>query len=1478
MRGLLRRIQQWRQWPVVALAAVTYVPLLLTHRGKVGADTKTYLYLDPSRLLADAGWLWDPGIGLGTVTHQNIGYLWPMGPYYWACQQIGLPDWVAQRLWLGSVLFAAGMGVRFLLRTLNWRVPGATVAMFAYALTPFILDYAARLSVILLPYAGLGWLIAFTVRSIRNGGWRDPAAFALIAVTVGGINATSLLLVLIGPAMWVPYAIWAQRETTLTEAVKACLRIGVLTLSTSFWWMAGLMLQGKYGVPILRYTETYEVVARAATAPELLRGLGYWFFYGKDSLGPWIRAATQMTELIPVVAVSLLLPLITVTSGFLTRFRHRAYFVLLTVVGLLVSIASHPWENPSPAGRVFKAWTAYDSGLAFRSTPRAVPLLALGLAVLLAASVAWVAQRWRRLRVPYAAALIVLIFVNQLPLFTGNIIDTNLQRNEKIPTYWRQAAAYLDKGSRDTRVMEMPGIDFASYNWGNTVDPITPGLMDRDYVARELIPYGGAAAAAMLNALDGPYQEGVDDPAALAPLMRLMGVGQVVIRSDLRTGRYRTPRPRRLWYDVTHTPGLYKEATFGPANPNPPLDAVQPLEDEMALGTPTTWPQPAPVSVLGVNQPEPMLRTVPSTSPVLMAGDASGLVTAAGFGLTPPASAVVFSASLAKSPEKLRQLAKLPGASLVVTDSNRKQAWRWGSVRENHGYTERIDEKPLAPDPTDHRLDVFPDAGWDAYTVATPDGQAKIDATGYGNAVTYTGGDRAVLAFDGNLNTAWKVGAFKDVRDDYLRITWPKEVTVSSVHLVQPVRGTPNRWITQARLLFDGDKDEAGNGIDVKMTAASRTAAGQTVTFPARRTRTLRIAISDTNLQDLASYDGVSEVGLAEIGVNGVRVTDVLRPPTDLLDTVGAQQAQLPLTYLFRRAASNPEEVVIDDEEPSMLRTVDVRSPRGFAVSGKAKMPTELPDQVIDELLGVPNASQGGITATSKARLPSLRARAYSALDGDPTTAWQSPVNRAVHFWFAYDLPRPIEVRDLNLRLVTDGQHSVIRAFHLEVDGKASPTVRVPDSVGAGTDASCVDANGDARYDLGGLNRGHTTEVPVRLATPLRGTSIRFVVDDIFQECSRDWFGGGPTVLPVGVAELGLPGITMPKVPERIPDTCARPFLTIDGEVVPLRLVGSTDQALDRQYIDALQCSRPVALSAGQHRLATALGNVLDAQGRTPTGFTLDMVALRSTAAIGSESTAPGDPTSGAKATANAAPTMSIRHTTRLAYDLKMSDRATAPYWIVLSQSQNPGWHLRTADGTDLGPSQLVNGFANGWYIDPAKVNANAFVLEWTPQRTIWIALILSAAGALVCLVLALRRRPAAPQLPGVTRVIALEPADDFGDAVPWRRSLMLTGAALVAGTVLCGLVVGPVVALLTLAALRLRRGWTLLRCTAIATLTLSFAYIGAKQLLNGYPVDFSWPQRFEITHFPVVAAIALSMADVVVETVRGGWRRTSTP
>src|SRR5690606_14587157 len=391
------------------------------------------------------------------------------------------------------------------------------------------------------------------------------------------------------------------------------------------WWIAGLAVQGAFGIPILRYTETYYVVANAALAPELLRGLGYWYFYGRDALGPWIRPAISMVQSVPLLAVSYAIPVLAFCGGLLSRFRHRGYFTLLVLVGVVMGVGAHPWTGSSPAGAVFKLWTTTDSGLAFRSTPRAVPLIALGLAVLLGAGAAAVG-RWRPgLRVPVAAGLLVLICLNQLALFRGQMVDENLDRPSDVPTYWTDAAAFLDRGDPDYRVAEVPGVDFATYRWGNTVDPLTPGLMDRDYVARELIPYGTPASADMLNDWDLPLQDGTVDPATIAPIARLLGVGQIVHRADLQYERFRTPRPRWLNSVLADAPGLGEPVTFGAARANDP-NPLLPLDDAIEYGQPASDRDPAPVSVFPVEDPRPMLRTVQASAPVLMAGNGAGIV------------------------------------------------------------------------------------------------------------------------------------------------------------------------------------------------------------------------------------------------------------------------------------------------------------------------------------------------------------------------------------------------------------------------------------------------------------------------------------------------------------------------------------------------------------------------------------------------------------------------------------------------------------------------------------------------------------------------------------------------------------------------------------------------------------------------------------------------------------------------------------
>jgi len=324
------------------LALVAFIPMLASQPGTVTDDTKTYLYLDPGRYVRQAVSLWDPHVGLGTVTHENIGYLLPMGPFYWVMAELHVPLWVAQRLWMGCLLYGAGAGALYLCRTIGLWGPGRYVAAVGFMYTPYVLQYAGRISVILMPWAGLPWMIALVILALRKGGWRYPALFALVVALVSGINASSIIYVGVAPVLWLVYAVVVSKEATWSRAWRVALKVGLLSGLVSLWWAVGLQVEAAYGVNVLKYTETVPSTSAASLASEIIRGLGYWYFYGTDRDGPWTQSAVVYTQNLWLIGASFAVPALSLLAAVFTRWRYRSYFVLVTVVGMVLAVGRSP--------------------------------------------------------------------------------------------------------------------------------------------------------------------------------------------------------------------------------------------------------------------------------------------------------------------------------------------------------------------------------------------------------------------------------------------------------------------------------------------------------------------------------------------------------------------------------------------------------------------------------------------------------------------------------------------------------------------------------------------------------------------------------------------------------------------------------------------------------------------------------------------------------------------------------------------------------------------------------------------------------------------------------------------------------------------------------------------------------------------------------------------------------------------------------
>ncbi|MFZ0251156.1 MAG: alpha-(1-_3)-arabinofuranosyltransferase family protein, partial [Acidimicrobiales bacterium] len=1330
--GPERRSWYWGGFAV--LAALAYAPLLAVRPGVVTPDTKTYLYLDPVRFLSQVPFMWNPTVALGTVTHEYIGYLLPMGPFYVVLHVLDVPVWAAQRLWMGTIIFAAGAGVLYLCRVMGLRGPGPIAAATAYMLSPYFLQYAARISVILLPWAGLPFMLAFTIVALRRGGWREPALFAMVVALVSGINASSIIYVAVAPILWLLYAVVVLRESTWRHALATGLRIAVLTLGACLWWMAGLEVEAAYGVNVLKYTETVSSTSQTSNPSEILRGLGYWYFYGSDHLGAWTTAAVRFTQQIGLLVTSYAVPVLALVSAAFVRWRERAFFLMVLFLGMVLSVGPFPYNDPTRIGGVLKNFmTNTTAGLALRSTDRATPVVLLALAMLLGSAVT---ALWRRLSVVgIATALLVvgLVLANNPSIFNGEAISAgSLVQPATLPSYQLAAIKHLNATHQSTRVFAIPGNDFASDRWGNTVDTPQPALLNRSFVTREQQIMGSIATADTLFAVDGPYQDGTANTNALAPMARLMGAGDLLVEYDQRYEHYGVPHPQLLAQLLSQTPlGLSDPTSFGAPRPN--VSTYSTL-NEADLAAPANLAWPSPLVDYTVANPRPLLRAESNTGAVVMEGDATGINNLAGLGLLNNDNAIYYAGTLAGDPSQLRQLAG-QGAQLVLTDTNRKQAFQWASMTANAGFTETPSDDPAKTDPRDSPIELFPDAGLNSKTVASYEGAVNITSSSYGNGITYNPEYAASSAIDNNFDSAWITGTFvPDPAGQWWQAQFAHPVTTNHITLVQPQRGDRSRWISSVTLTFDGKSPQR-----FELTKASHAESGQTLTFPTQSFHTVRVTI-DSTTDDHQDFHSASAVGFSEVEIPGQIVRQVIDMPTQMLGSLGtaSQADRLTVVMTRERESQYPPR---DDPETTISRQFTLPTARTFTLAGSASLSALIPDDEIDDLVGRSNSGAGGeITAYSSGRLPGdLNATASTTLDGNPSTAWQPGLGIAAQngATLTYDLKGDHTFSQLNLQVIADGRHSVPTSMTI-TSGTQSRTITLP-------------AIADSTVP------GATATVPVSFA-PITGSHFVVTFDTVRAESAGNYYSAGALALPLGIAEIGFPGVTSAPTPAQLPGNCVTNLLTIDGNPIDVKIVGTTQQALSGGEVQVVPCGPDAAgipLSAGTHIVETATGHntTCASEPQTCTGWNLDQLTLDSSPGGGTGSsgfpTSQGTPVLSATQPGSApAVTQTSSHIDTLTAKVT---GAAQPFEFVLGESVNKGWKAvaQPAAGApagshavDLDHSQLVDSFANGWQVTQADLQALGgpdftVTLSWTPQKEVWAALALSSATLVLCLLLA---------------------------------------------------------------------------------------------------------------------------------------------
>jgi arabinofuranan 3-O-arabinosyltransferase len=910
-----------RRNDVCIIAIIAYIPLLLSAPGKLPADTKLYLYLNPGRLLSDAAWTWDTSQLGGWVPHQNVGYLWPTGPWFAFFEWLNVPDWIAHRLWLGSLLVVAGLGARWLAKLLDLPTTSYFIAGIAYQLSPYVLPYISRTSALLLPWALLPWIIGLTLKIIREPKFKYFAIFGFVIMSSGGLNATALLMIAPAPVIWLVDA-WSSRKISLKRALSIT---GLLTLISgvmSAWWAAGLTVQGKYGASVLSYSEALQSTSATSTATEALRGLGYWLFYDRNEITALTSASTpyQNNLLVIIVGVALV---IAGLVGLLSSQKLKRPLSLMLFIGIVLSVGAYPSDSSSPLWSYFADNPKSAISLALRSSSRAVPLIALTLAIGVALTVEQ-SKKFLSLRSPRVSSLalpvaVLLICLNVPALFGGRYIDPAISRPENLPTAWTQAAALLDTRLDEGHtgsVLILPGIESAAYRWGYPVDPILPGITKKPLITRDWLPLGSAPFMDLLYALDDSFQNGTADPNSIAPIARLLGADTIMVVNSYQYERFGVNRPERAASLIDAAPDLEVIATFG----EPSINFVEDYETNDLLDYPATaLPE---ISLYAVSDSVAGARI--TQNPIVVSADGSGMVDLAAAGLIDGKSSILASAAL---DEISLQDAVLNAPEVIVTDSNRKRAHQWRGSQEVWGATEGTAALVDSFDAFDNRLPVFP-LGADrleTLSIAENNSGTSMSATMYGALLSYLPEYRPANANDGNVETSWAVGWGVNPIGQTLTYTSNMGLPmVEQLELIPAQFSFDHRFVTAVSVSVD-NSDWTSYTIDpdTENTTIKLNQPGNSV-------RVRIDAVSSGNNQ--------LPVGWAEILPADFQHQEVITVPSDATAVV---TAATPVSYSFTRLQADEYKPYRQDPEQSINRHFFVDHEDQFTLTGHATSTTD---------------------------------------------------------------------------------------------------------------------------------------------------------------------------------------------------------------------------------------------------------------------------------------------------------------------------------------------------------------------------------------------------------------------------------------------------------------------------------------------------------------------------------------------------------
>ena len=921
---------------LAALMLVLIVVVFANSWGLFAPDTKPQLYFAPGRTLIQSLHSWLPSLGQAGEPNVDTG-LAPVAAVVWVIRSLGASAWVAMRIMRLIMYFVAGWGIRRWFGAITEgrtnRAGRLAITVF-YVANPFVIVSGSTLPE-MLPYALLPWLLLGQLASIREPrSMRKATLFALAFVAMSGANSGIIPLFLL---LAVPCQLLYARVATgvsWRDLWSSLWRCGVLSVALSLYWLIPAVLAFGAATGIVAATENPLSVAQTTSWAEVARGLGLWPLYGRSGLRDWTPAYVSYLSNPVVAAVSYLVPAVAALAAWFARSRTGLLAGLLLAIGLPVMVGQYPpYSSLAWSRTVGWVFANVPGAVGFRTTDKVGPVVVLAYALCIGVGAVALAHSWgqwsRLWRWSVVSLAVAAEVVSIAPAFTGNLYDGTWT----VPGYWFAASATLNARANTSRVLVVPGSVGGDYQWGmRSPDDILPSLLTRPTTTASPVAASGDRAANFMAGWDTALNDDILPPRALSVVARYLGASEVLVRNDTRYQETGGAPPSVIEDEVNADGGLTLKNAYGRPGEYTTPGGMRP--------EPRSSPNAAvkPLEIYNVSDPTQIVRAQPTDDMVLVDGDGFALPSLAALGILNGDQPFQYMGDV--SPTQLERIAA-DGATIVLTDTNRRRSWGENEVNDVFGPTlaanEPIDQSSA---PSAQRYDAYGPSltlfqnRVETQTVTRLQGAVKL--TGTPRIFGTQPDGQPEQAFDPSPAAAFLTGGFGQTGMS-LTIELAKAIPISTVYITSAATG-PAR-ATKVRVTV-------GHRV---VNAALHGSKTTPIAVPTTTSRSLTIAISGVSR-------GINPVGLSHIQIPGVTVSQVTVLPSTfdkLFDQVnGATRerlAHLPLDVILTRQLVAPETLQLDEEQ-TLDRVFNLPQARRFTLTATAHSLSDLPTPVTKSL------------------------------------------------------------------------------------------------------------------------------------------------------------------------------------------------------------------------------------------------------------------------------------------------------------------------------------------------------------------------------------------------------------------------------------------------------------------------------------------------------------------------------------------------